>query len=69
MSITRDRELLRFVESAIGHIKRACEAEGTNPTRSIEQAIARLEDLKSRLESDIGDNTADLNRRRAEGSK
>jgi len=71
MSLTRDRELLRFVNSALGHITRA-QLDGAEDTRnrSIEQAIARLNDLKARLQADTGDAAVAFNNGRAvEGVK
>jgi len=71
MSLTRDRELLRFVNSALGHITRA-QLDGAEDTRnrSIEQAIARLNDIKGRLQADIGDAAEAFNTGRAvEGVK
>ena len=66
MSLTRDRELLRFVNSALGHITRA-QLDGAEDTRnrSIEQAIARLNDLKARLQADTGDAAEAFNSGRA----
>ena len=66
MSLTRDRELLRFVNSALGHITRA-QLDDFKDTRnrSIEQAIARLNDLKVRLQADIGDAAEAFNTGRA----
>ena len=67
MSLTRDRELLRFAESAIGHLNRACEDETINHNRNVEQAIARLNDLKVRLQTDTGDAAEAFNSGRAVG--
>ena len=68
MSLTRDRELLRFVNSALGHITRA-QLDDFKDTRnrSIEQAIARLNDLKVRLQTDTGDAAEAFNSGRAVG--
>lgn len=67
MSRTRTIELLRFVDSALGHINRACEDEVINHNRNIEQAVARLNDLKLKLEADRDAVTDAIARQRAAG--
>ena len=67
MSLTRDRELLRFVDSALSQLNRACEDETINHNRNVEQAIARLNDLKVRLQADTGDAAEAFNSGRAVG--
>jgi hypothetical protein len=68
VSLTRDRELLKFVNSALGHITRAqLDAFQDTRNRSMEQAINRLNDLKVRLQADTGDAAEAFNSGRAVG--
>ena len=69
MGLTRARELLRFVDSALSQLNRACEDEAINHNRNVEQAIARLNDLKGRLQADIGDGAEAFNSGRAVGGR
>jgi len=66
VSLTRDRELLRFVDSALSQLNRACAEQPINQ-RNVEQAIARLNDIKGRLQADIGDAAEAFNTGRAVG--
>lgn len=69
MSLTRDRELLRFVESALSQLARAGEDDLMIKTnRNVEQAVARLNALKARLQADTGDAAAAFNSGRAGGN-
>jgi hypothetical protein len=70
MSRTRATELLRFVEAALGHLDRAQKtAFEVARNRSIEQAAARLQDMKLNLEAERDAVTESIVRQRAgEGS-
>ena len=68
MSRTRATELLRFVDSALGHIDRAQGEDFEDArNRSIEQATARLNDMKLNLEAERDAVTESIARQRAGG--
>jgi len=69
VSRTRATELLRFVDSALGHIARA-QLDPFDDTRgrSLEQAIARLNGMKLNLEAERDAVTESIARQRAAGA-
>ena len=68
MSRTRATELLRFVDSALGHLDRAQRtAFEVARNRSIEQAATRLQDMKANLEAERDAVTESIARQRAGG--